>query len=560
MEGPGDQCAVCGSGVSVVCSQCETVAYCGPEHQKSHWLEHKTLCTPYTIQHSETFGRYLVASRDIKAGEVILKELPLVLGPRVDSVPICIGCYQPLPVYHQNRCSRCQVAPVCDVQCERHGDHSEMECDALRQAAQKYPLVLAEHSQMVLPLRCLLQVRNLPADPRWINFLELESHEKDRKDTLIWRDHQLNVVEVMRTHELLSSSEDDDLVQKICGILDVNSFEVRGPVSKSGESERLRGVYLRAALMAHDCLANTHLAVDDAFQMTIHASVPISRGQPIYFNYTSAMQGTWDRQAHLREGKYFSCTCRRCSDPTEIGTHMSSIRCVRCKDGFVTSIDPTANQEKWACNSCNHHYRPSLISTTVSIARDLVDDVDRTDSRAMETLLGRLLRTFPPQHYVILELKQTLVALYRDVINRETNPSRKILHRKSQLCRDMLPILEIVEPGISRLRGIALYELQDPIVMLANREFEGGDATAKDLLFKLRKAEGYLREAVSQLLYEPMHSPEGQLARVAMQDLKNLRYSIQHAEKLVSEIESRKSSTGSIGSTKKRSGGRKKKT
>ena len=58
MEGPGELCAVCGAGVSVVCSQCETVAYCGPEHQKSHWLEHKTLCTPYTIQRSETFGRY----------------------------------------------------------------------------------------------------------------------------------------------------------------------------------------------------------------------------------------------------------------------------------------------------------------------------------------------------------------------------------------------------------------------------------------------------------------------------------------------------------------------
>ena len=102
--------------------------------------------------------------------------------------------------------------------------------------------------------------------------------------------------------------------------------------------------------------------------------------------------------------------------------------------------------------------------------------------------------------------------------------------------------------------GIALYELQDPLVMLANREFESGDATATDLLSRLREAEGYLREAVTQLLYEPMHSPEGQLARVAMQDLKNLRCSIQHAEKLVSETETRTSST------KKRSGGRKKKT
>ncbi|KAJ9581777.1 hypothetical protein L9F63_003846 [Diploptera punctata] len=120
--------------------------------------------------------------------------------------------------------------------------------------------------------------------------------------------------------------------------------------------------------------------------------------------------------------------------------------------------------------------------------------------------------------------------------------------------------MEVVEPGISRLRGIALYELQDPIVMLANKDFEGGEITVRDLLSKLREAEGYLREAISQLIYEPMNSPEGHLARVAMQDLKNLRYSIQHAEKLVSETETRKSSTGSIGSAKKRGGGRKKKT
>ncbi|KAJ9581776.1 hypothetical protein L9F63_003845, partial [Diploptera punctata] len=315
---------------------------------------------------------YLVASRDIKAGEVILKELPLVLGPRVDSSPICIGCYKPLPMYQPNHCSQCLVAPVCGAQCERTGDHSDVECEILRQATQKGPLILSDHSQMVLPFRCLLQIKNSSTDPRWNSFLELESHEKERRDTLIWRDHQLNVVEVMRTHELLCSKEEADLMQRICGILDVNSFEVRGPVSKSGDSERLRGVYLRAALMAHDCLANTHLAVDDSFQMTIHASVPIPRSQAIYFNYTNTMQGTLDRQ----------------------GT--SERRCVRCNDGFIIPTDPTTNQQKWECNKCNHHYRHNMIKTTVSLARSFVDEVDRTDYRAMEALLISFVKDISP--------------------------------------------------------------------------------------------------------------------------------------------------------------------
>lgn len=568
---PRDRCAVCEDAVSVLCSQCEIVAYCGPEHQKRHWPEHKNLCNPYSIERNDTLGRYLVATREIKPGEVILKEKPLVLGPRVDSAPICLTCYRPLSLYQEPRCSRCFVAPVCGVHCERQGGHSESECNLLREAAKEYPIFLSDHSQIVLPLRCLLQLRNSPTDSKWTSFLELESHEEKRRNTLIWRDHQLNVVDVLRDHGLLAPTEDAELVQRICGILDVNSFEVRGPPSKSGDTERLRGVYLRAALMAHDCVANTHLAVDDDFQMIIHASILIPRGHPIYFNYTNTMQGTWHRQMHLREGKYFDCTCRRCSDPTELETHMSSLRCVRCHEGFIVSTDPigtrTPLQEtkqvqtvstntEWECEDCQHRYSLNLIATTVMLARDLFSDVDKSDTKAMEALLRKLLRTFTPQHFVILEVKQALVAAYRDMIIRQPNPTRNILNRKTELCRDMLPVLQVVEPGISRLKGIALYELQDPIVKLAIRDMEVGD-TSKDLLIRLREAEGSLREAVTQLLYEPAHSPEGQLARIAMQDLKRLRCNIQRVEIMIAENgrDHRRSFTATSGISKKRGGG-----
>ncbi|XP_033608644.1 SET domain-containing protein SmydA-8 isoform X3 [Cryptotermes secundus] len=569
--GSRDRCAVCGKAVmSVLCSQCENVAYCGLEHQRSHWPEHKSLCSPYSIERTDTLGRYLVATRDIKPGEVILKEKPLVVGPRVDSFPICLACYRPLPIYQESRCSRCLVAPVCGVHCERQGAHSEPECILLREAVKEYPTLLSDQSQIVLPLRCLLKLRNSPTDSKWTSFLELESHEEKRRNTLIWRDHQLNIVEVLRDHGLLAPTEDADLVQRICGILDVNSFEVRGPPSKAGVTERLRGVYLRAALMAHDCVANTHLAVDDDFQMIVHASIPIPRGHPIYFNYTSAMQGTWDRQTHLREGKYFDCTCKRCSDPTELETHMSSIWCVRCHEGFVVSTNPIGTRSPlqeskqvktastntdWECKTCQHRYRFSLIATTVSLARDLFCDVDKSDTRAMEALLRKLLRTFTPQHFVILEVKQALVAAYRDMIIRQPNPTRSVLNRKTELCQDMLPVIQVIEPGISRLKGIALYELQDSIVKLAIRDMEAGN-TSKDLLVRLRGAEVSLREAVTQLLYEPTHSPEGQLARIAMQDLKRLRCNIQHVEKMMTENgrDHRKSSAATSGISKKRDG------
>ena len=78
-----------------------------------------------------------------------------------------------------------------------------------------------------------------------------------------------------------------ELLQKISGILDVNSFELRPP---GGLGDfLLRGLYINTSLIAHDCRGNTHVTVDDKFQLTVFASLPIQEGDTIYFNYTSSL-------------------------------------------------------------------------------------------------------------------------------------------------------------------------------------------------------------------------------------------------------------------------------
>lgn len=41
--------------------------------------------------------------------------------------------------------------------------------------------------------------------------------------------------------------------------------------------------------MAHDCVGNTFLSVDDDFILTVKASVDIPENSPIYFNYSNAL-------------------------------------------------------------------------------------------------------------------------------------------------------------------------------------------------------------------------------------------------------------------------------
>lgn len=51
---------------------------------------------PYEIANSKVMGRYLVSSRNLKAGEVVIKEKPIVIGPCGETV--CLGCYLPIPM------------------------------------------------------------------------------------------------------------------------------------------------------------------------------------------------------------------------------------------------------------------------------------------------------------------------------------------------------------------------------------------------------------------------------------------------------------------------------
>lgn len=123
---------------------------------------------------------------------------------------------------------------------------------------------------------------------------------------------------------------------------------------------------------------------------------------------------------------------------------MSSLTCVRCKKGLVTqSLD-----NNWCCTNCKHIYKKELISCVVNEAEDIFSSIDHTDSRALEKVLDKFLHTFSPNHNILLDVKQMLVAIYR-----EAGPTTKVLQKKIQLCKEILSVLMLIEPGISRLKG-----------------------------------------------------------------------------------------------------------
>lgn len=79
------------------------------------------------------------------------------------------------------------------------------------------------------------------------------------------------------------------------------------------------------------------------FRLTARTAIDVEEGSKLYTTYTYTLSGTMVRQAALKSTKYFTCQCKRCLDPTELGTHFSSLKCQKCDNGVIVSSKPTGN-------------------------------------------------------------------------------------------------------------------------------------------------------------------------------------------------------------------------
>lgn len=134
---------------------------------------------------------------------------------------------------------KCKLVPIC-WQCLEL--HDTRECQTLGELNLPKMFFL-DHFDVLTPLRALLFLMQQSNDKEksemdFAEIANLESHCSMRRNTVIWNAHTKNVVTPMRESGLTAELNkrwplpwpiDDDFIQKICGILDVNTFEVRTP-------------------------------------------------------------------------------------------------------------------------------------------------------------------------------------------------------------------------------------------------------------------------------------------------------------------------------------------
>lgn len=118
------------------------------------------------------------------------------------------------------------------------------------------------------------------------------------------------------------------------------------------------------------------------------------------------------------------------------------------------------------------------------------------------------------------------------------------MRRKIEMCNKFLDIFRKIEPGISRIQAIGLYELHSAVVSLAERIYKSKETDKEGFMKMLLLAESTLKNSIKSLLYEPVKSPEGRLAQNALSELKMLRATISNFQSEEKKVEKKKSNKG----------------
>ena len=218
----------------------------------------------------------MLANKNIKAGEIILHEAPLVLGPAQTTIPVCLGCY--VPVDGSYKCPR-SGWPLCGPTCSKAiAKNPEVvvpaQCEAQFEIEEFFkPNYMYE---CIIVLRALLLQKQAPA--KYKALMSLESHIEERRGTEVWTKTKENVIDIMKkslgvmVFEAICPELDfsDETIQKIQGILDTNKKEIR--LSQSD----VEALYATACLLEHSCRPNVKITFEKDFSVAERLHLVVS--------------------------------------------------------------------------------------------------------------------------------------------------------------------------------------------------------------------------------------------------------------------------------------------
>merc|ERR1719341_28227 len=94
-------------------------------------------------------------------------------------------------------------------------------------------------------------------------------------------------------------------------------------------------------------------------------------------------------------------------DPTELNSHVSSIRCQKCKKGLYVPYPD--HSKPWECNNCPSSMPARLADTMTGASETKCAQVDSTSALDIKNKLLLFQEGLGPQHFICVELRRLMV-------------------------------------------------------------------------------------------------------------------------------------------------------
>jgi len=489
----------------------------------------------YRIAKNSEVGRHIVVTKPLKKGDIIFKDTPLVTGPSRESNPCCIACYKLLDLSTKSeseddqlmdiedaaggepvpyvKCPKCGW-PLCSLQCSQANNHIA-ECQFLSKAGLDInPEDTDSLYDVVTVLRCLyLRETNKTA---WQQLLNLQEANPNELDAELANRAKMVTALICGTFKL-GNVYAKELVFDICTRLDINSFEIPLPSTCA----TVQGVYSLACMVEHSCIPTGHRCFNSDMSITVRSAYGAEEGDAVSICYTDSLWTTQARRENLVYSKDFFCTCDRCEDSTENETYLSAIKCTKKCPGYFLPEKPLDCESKWKCEECGiaapagyHEMANSKVAEAISKIEE-----EGLNPTKCEKFLKTYSKVLHPNHAHMLDIKFSLLNLLGHSEGFTMSQlTEEQLSLKENLARTFLEIASKILPGISRLKGSALFELYLVMQQRGIRAMNALELSPEETLMVLKNAFAHLAECIECLQYEPSHQAEGRMCARAREE------------------------------------------
>ena len=361
MEDVLTRCFLC-ARPAPTCGHCGLVGVC-----EAHLTLHRpqTQCLPVAVVRAEAKGRMVITTRDVRPGETLLVDKPLVVGTVGEDVMENI---------------------------ELSGEMVRMVIEIIEADEDRREMVLG-----------------------------LMDHLDTRRGQAVWdevREHIGPWVLARPGMEEVSL----ETVERVVGVIRTNSIKWERDTSASGD--RSYALCPLFACFNHSCGSNATDVQTSSGHMVVRAVRAIKRGEEVSIQYRASAMDSVTRRTELKEFWMFDCDCERCRDRTEMGTKASGLRCVTCECEGAMLPDTCSPDTSWTCDTCGQTVSQEMVDRTLASIKERISTINiKTSVSEVESILVELRRTLHKNHSLCLSLQRLLITLHG---NDPDNLSRKV--------------------------------------------------------------------------------------------------------------------------------------